>query len=654
MTGSLSKLLPGSKGKDGSTPQSLVKIMGLIFGARVAEQCKNEETSAAPRRGHWAPMVNSLPMSSSTRTTGALESKDESVDIIKELGSKLPAQDPITPLFYAGSVPPSVVGIADLPNELLIEIFTYVHARIFRPPSPQALRLWFHVLHTCVLWRSILLSVPNFWGVIPADQRLSSLSFFLTHRRTIPIELYLDVNEDAPNLAVLMPHIRSIRLLDISIRRLSIQHPSLDSLLLSEELNALEELRICPRRSENLWGLERAIECFTMPQLRRLYLRAFRGPLNLSYFPNLRALKLDSCNGWSWSFDHLIDTLEVCTSLEELYLNESLLARSEGYYHAASQYNARTLTLPHLCALHIFDPTAVSISRFLANLVAPGLTRLHVNHYCVKTTSVWRGDGNATPSLQALIQASDSTSRVLPNFTTDPATASISLSSHLYTVSLRSKSRSLSLSLTDRSSVLEWGAALPTAMRDLMELFPAAPITRFSITVRESNSSSTLWARIFGHMPLLEELELKGSGSSCEVWGGLYDASRRDPAGACCVGLRRVVIHGLPLENKDTVVSCFAELALARATLAGREAAGVKLEELVWKMYRPSKDEGEEEVAAYLAKHIEPLVGRLAHTDMGCPAGSEMDGAYSSLKIRVSTPSRTCFLKPSQFLCSIP
>ncbi|KAI0668196.1 hypothetical protein C8Q78DRAFT_1049016 [Trametes maxima] len=633
MMGGHFKLLPGSKGKDvlGSTFRPLVKIIGTIFGARPTEQRKHEETSAASR---WISTANSLPTSSSSQTIGTVVSKDEPVGIVKESNLKSLVEDPV----LQRSELPSVAGITDLPNELLIEIFTYVHAWIFCPPSQQALRLWFHVLHTCGRWRSILLSIPEFWRIIPVDRQLHSLSFFLAHRGTLPFDLYLDVEEDAPELAVLMPHIASIRLLDISISHPSIYHPYLDSLLSSQHLSALEELIIFPLRNEDLWPLERAIGIFPMPKLLRLRLRALERYNALSCFPNLRVLELDSCKRWSLSFVELVDALGKCPNLEELYLTDSLFIRWRDYSNTQPQYNGRTLTLPHLHTLHIFDPTAMTISQFLVHLVAPALARLHVNYYHVKPArTFWLDDQNATtsgPSLKELVQVSDTTSQALPSFTADSATATISLSNHVYTVSLRSETRSLSLSRTDGSHTLDYGAALPTAMQDLLELFPAAPITQLSIKVCKTNASSTLWARIFGHMPFLEQLELKGGGSSCEMWGGLYDASTRESMGACCVRLRKIVIHGLPVKKDDAIVSCFAELALARATLTNREAAGVKLEELMWKMYRPSKDESEEEVAAYLAKHIEPLVGRLVHTDMGCPTGSEIDGAFNSLTIR--------------------
>ncbi|KAI0773111.1 hypothetical protein BD413DRAFT_312618 [Trametes elegans] len=505
--------------------------------------------------------------------------------------------------------------IDKLPTELLIRVFDYLHVEIFEHTLHHKLRAWFNFLHVCGRWRSIALSIPRYWRVIPIGHDHSAFEFFLARcgdSALLDILFGLDV---APKSLALLKQLRErVRLLDFTVR--DWDGPVYELWYWGKYWPVLEDIRlwslIDDHRGWPYWT--RNESAFPRLQTLRLYINDLPTPLP----SGLRILELHGCRrhyGW----DNFIGILRDCPSLVELYLDSSL---PESYYRPWPS-EGPIPSLPRLRVLDVMEFKPCLIHGLLARLEIPCLTRLRLVDYGIRTNRMdYSADGAAYPpsyTFKAFFPR-DVLPRLFPDFTSGIASATLSVLDGAYVIIVRSSMQAVTLSAS-MDHVPDWSDTLVTAFRDLLHLFSTTPIGALEVRGRPHNVPPALWAKTFRSLHLLETLTVKGRGSWRYMWQGLANASASDTVAnyPCCPHLRAISIGGTaPSKGRPhhLATSCKSEVQYIQAALQGRAERGAKLQELRWDAYR-ARYEDPEELEKRIMEEIGPVVERVVYKDLG-------------------------------------
>ncbi|KAI1793622.1 hypothetical protein LXA43DRAFT_999673 [Ganoderma leucocontextum] len=292
------------------------------------------------------------------------------------------------------------------------------------------------------------------------------------------------------------------------------------------------------------------------PRLRRLALAGMVTPLeDTALYTQLRTLSLTTCSP-PLSFDHFLDTLALCTQLEELCLKDTL-GRLWGDFVRGDPAPCRPLiSLPCLDRIVLSRHGALCTSRFLAHLHIQSSVRLDIS------ADVNSGSPLCPCSITAMLPAVT----LEPLATVNDIQLSMSTSSGpgAQSVWIRTDRTPDMVSTASLTVVLAaWGphcgphAALSGwgSVSDLPKVLGCSPATSLSV-VNVQPDAVAAWAGVFRSCPLLERLSIQGIfwSSTCAVgienaFLGLHAASMGadpgSPQAIACPRLAHVAVDGL-------------------------------------------------------------------------------------------------------------
>lgn len=269
--------------------------------------------------------------------------------------------------------------ISRLPDELFVEIFTYV-AHTSSPP-----RMWFWTTHVCRRWREIALHCPRLWTVV--DMRNQNHIREWIRRSGTSL---LDVEWEAPRADLSDRFSESFRLLRDCER---IQSLKINTANISNAVGtffcltfpSLSYLRLCNPRREFVEDLD-GVLFRGIPRLQVLEVGGVTIPHDCQLFSSrLRILRINHCSSSRLRLNQLLCALQACSSLQELYLD-----------NAGPQPNLPDETLGPvvqlpLRTLFVFQRgTTRTVGPLLSCITFPASARLDISSECLH----WRSTEN--------------------------------------------------------------------------------------------------------------------------------------------------------------------------------------------------------------------------------------------------------------------
>ncbi|KAI0738212.1 hypothetical protein C8Q80DRAFT_263908 [Daedaleopsis nitida] len=536
-------------------------------------------------------------------------------------------------------------SIYRLPNEIWAYVLLESYLELAfgareQPINQRPEREWTRLLAVCGRWRDLILCTPRFWQIIniydKPDWPLMCLHRAVSLETSVDIYFHGGAYNPYDILSLLQDYLPIIR-------RLSFRYPETwfkhILKLLDHDMPSLEGLSLMtytPRDTLPIFILSSS----KFPKLQSLLLSSVAPPTRLmqlqsDIYSRLRSLSVSN-NGWCITIESFLDMLDTCQNLEELTIRYALwrlIGMAEEPVDPVPQvYRQSPIILPQLRTIVVEDFT---------NTLPPILRWLHLP--VVTTIDIM---SNITifqiPTIVADLDHpvfDKPFSSTLPD---DPMFL-IPLSRHTsfsyvargyeFTAVAWSRDepqRHLELR-THSDSDLEWDVnadvscsshgeddvrhcwytpLVAKGLRDLIGLLSGAPIVHICLELDFGELSRTDLRALFSGFPLLEKLEMEGSGSVDHVWRVLLPQA--DNPTIYCPNLKTVTIGGLD-EGADEIVASEKLMKYAVAALSARARHGSHLERLWMRLVHPTRSEYEDLRRRYLPL-LRRLVARVALT----------------------------------------
>ncbi|KAI1785183.1 hypothetical protein LXA43DRAFT_152362 [Ganoderma leucocontextum] len=277
-----------------------------------------------------------------------------------------------------------------LPNELLVQIFVSgVHSELFdsdsdlwvawrRGPPPSFSK----IMGTCRLWRDIILGTPALWCTVNLEKNPKWTEVCLARSVAAPLEVWAQVPFPCcpARFRAAYPVVHRIRSLYLGVST-QFGDPVRDltlPLLFGDGMPVLEELDLAI--THGMYRLPIGVDLTSrrFPRLRSLTLASMVAPQDTPLYAQLRTLSLTTCSH-HLSFDRFLDTLALCTRLEELCLKDTLHHLSGDWMQGDPGPGQPLVSLPRLDRLALSNHGCACTSRFLARLHIQPSVRLELS-----------------------------------------------------------------------------------------------------------------------------------------------------------------------------------------------------------------------------------------------------------------------------------
>ncbi|TFK78929.1 hypothetical protein K466DRAFT_606549 [Polyporus arcularius HHB13444] len=277
-------------------------------------------------------------------------------------------------------------------------------------------------------------------------------------------------------------------------------------------------------------------------------------PRNAESYTGLLQLSLSTC--WlDISLDQFLDIISACTRLESLSFND---------FFAGLAHQGRTsrlgpapwrplISLPQLTTLMLEDEFHHDVARFLAHLVLSPAVELGIH-------AVFHPSGGPA-RMSAALPANRATTLPLLSTVTS---VELDMSPDEYVLRaakdaiMRNDDAVLSLVSTEH---VDWYDYLRHGLRDLVDIFQAAPLTRLSVAgnydcVADPND----WRTVFAAFPKLRELECYAFGTSSTTL--LWTVLSHDEAAQAvlCPELQSIRMYGCRIKGSQEAGSFFESM----------------------------------------------------------------------------------------------
>ncbi|KAI0700251.1 hypothetical protein C8T65DRAFT_286394 [Cerioporus squamosus] len=506
----------------------------------------------------------------------------------------------------------SFLPVNQLPNELLVKIFqlSAKHDWVYNCRLRGDM-IWVRLMLVCSYWREVACATPTLWRTIGISGDAPDWLDLCVARSA---ETNLRIQFSTPSAGM----IQRVAPLSERIETISIREPtdppSLSQLLSQRLMPILHDLTVSIKKNQTTVDLE--IPPTHYPTLSSLQLSRVRVPSDFNLFASLRTLSLcEGGYGSCPSLSQFLDALRASPHLESLTITNVL----EGLRDRHSVLSALPVVLPHLSTFYL--------SNNHPSYAPPFLTHLRIPPTC--TTTIF-----ATPHTEdfVLTPLELTIAELIPENSAEvlPVLASVTTVEVEMTwgdYALRGVPAgsdgfrgTILLGLVAEDQPVEdwdWSCNLSLGLREAAQVFEGAQVTR--VRVKGDHGSSYLpeaWREVFQAFPLLETLEITGSGAPSRMWTGLRMAGPNIvqqlggglPATAC-PSLRTVSVDG-----REMLVSkrFFEELL---ACLRHRARQGARLESLHLKL-SPDQAHFDKLRDRYWAQ-VEELVGSISYDFYG-------------------------------------
>ncbi|KAI0919604.1 hypothetical protein AcV5_001625 [Taiwanofungus camphoratus] len=266
-------------------------------------------------------------------------------------------------VLYNSSLP-----VNQLPNELLVEIFSCVKER-------DGDMQWMKFTGVCGYWRAVAVSTPKLWSQIDLGKGVAFLRLCLERSQNAAADIFCRtwVLETPEIVEALLPHVHRIRSLRMSTTESL--HPSLEELLplLNFPMPRLETLVLNPSNPYNNWQDELLFKPIVnqFPSLQHLSLSFVGIPWKSPVYKGLRSLSLSNHGKCPpLSIDAFLNMMEACPCLEQLALSESGPSPPPEVDTAPYPPPKRVVSLPKLRQLEVMN-VPVNVSYLLDHLAIP-------------------------------------------------------------------------------------------------------------------------------------------------------------------------------------------------------------------------------------------------------------------------------------------
>ncbi|TFK81746.1 hypothetical protein K466DRAFT_327740 [Polyporus arcularius HHB13444] len=472
----------------------------------------------------------------------------------------------------------SFLPVNQLPNELLVRVFQL--SAVDYELWPCRLRrdmIWVRLMLVCSYWRDVACAAPTLWGTIGITGNVPEwLNLCLD--RSANTKLHIHLSKPSPEMMqAVAAHAERIEAISISCPD---QSRTLSQTFFHRPMPILQDLSISATDRDTRITLQMLSAHY--PALSSLHLSHGELPSDIHLYAGLRELILSDCGyGSSPTLSQFLAALRASTRLERLIIANVLDGLSgrdvSGFLPVA---------LPHLSSFRLSHNWPSYGLTFLSHLRLPPTCYVEIFVTPHAENFALEPEGQ---TIAALLP--ENITEVLPVL---PSVTALELEMTDGDYAIRAvppgsdgiRGTVLFGLVSEGQPVQDWSTSLSLGLTELAQVFQDLPVTR--LRVKGDHRSSFLpdaWCEVFRTYPMLETLELTGSGSPTRTWTGLrmaapnvaHQSGHGLPATAC-PRLRTVIVDGM-----DMMVSqrFFEELL---ACLRHRARQGARLESLRLKL----------------------------------------------------------------------
>ncbi|TFK90723.1 hypothetical protein K466DRAFT_651411 [Polyporus arcularius HHB13444] len=484
-----------------------------------------------------------------------------------------------------------------LPRELLIYVAEYLR------PSSDARHTdqWIGRLYVCRRWYDIFTTMPSFWRQIYVSSHPEWLELCLSRCAGMPADIYFTGRFSLQaTLPMLEEHGHLVRAITYSVLRSS--WASDIAQLLALPLSALQKVEISVKTKSRRRALvELSPESYA--HLQSLRLLSCDAPHDPGAYASLRTLRLVD-SSWSISFHQFLDILVSAEQLQELVLDNCLSGLRDCPDGFPSTYppTRSPATLARLQTLQLTNVRSSLGAQILAHIRVPQATHINVRTYA--------NSDDPQPSVWALLPKN--LASFSPIFSTATSvTVGFTYSDRCELVAqCATRHLSMQVSLKGyRQFSDRW-----EAMEGFMRTFTDAPVRSLTVTGAAQYVSGATWEHVFRSLPMLEELDIRGSDYFGSVFAALRSASAHGGGIMCCPDLSTVSLRDYsyaPGFQPDPFPQAMFDQLLD--ALRMRAERGVRLEKLkitsCYRHWRP--DEGCEDLTVALKSLVSNVESNL-------------------------------------------
>ena len=434
--------------------------------------------------------------------------------------------------------------VSKIPEEILVDIFSWLSQDILtaRMASP-----WLPCAAVCRRWRDVICSNPRFWRNILVYRTPGWLTLSLDRcRGALADVVFLESDfpySDLPTL--LCDYVSCIRSLEFR-HVLAKWDTSITALLTLHRWPVLERLTSVNKDDSIAVGLQ--LSPAQLPRLKSLVLSRFIVPGSVTLLRSLCSMSIHHAP-LSMSFRDFMSTLHENTKLQELSFSDSWEMYG-GTLDIPSPHTGSSLDMTRLRKFTLISGSQSILFHVLHNLRIPNA--IDVSLLGKSVGSGFVKDGSLFRS--CLFPASRPPTAIFPMLDT-MSHISLHITDDEGILKAKSTTHRIELRLTD----LPVGKYFEASVRDVIDIFTAAPISQIDLTWTqdEDDARGALWPALLYAFPHLDDLRLCGFGGSDDSWFGLYDAlaSPVDPSKElACPQLKNLVVGVIYVVDVEDLV----------------------------------------------------------------------------------------------------
>ncbi|KAI0700252.1 hypothetical protein C8T65DRAFT_286405 [Cerioporus squamosus] len=472
----------------------------------------------------------------------------------------------------------SSLPINNLPDELLVSIIQLdgeepiCHLPLSMP--------WIRLMLVCTYWRAVACATPTLWSNI-AISGSAAAWLGLCVARSAETILRISLTKPPPEM------IGHIARYSDRIEAFAISSPLLrpdPRYIAGSYLGELERpmpiLRDLTVDGAALAGrTDINITSAHYPVLRSVHLRHVRILSDINVYAGLRRLSLTAC-GYrdGLSVTRFLDALRAATRLESLSMSDVLRR-----FPPSTWPESPPVAFPHLSDFSLHECFR-DVRPFMILLRLPPTCSIAVSARPDNSTDEWE-------EMTFSEMLPETRADTLPTLSSPTAVELIMHRCH-YIIRGSSPTHG-AIELSMASSIrTNWEHFLGVGLRDIVNVFGAAPVQRLRVTGDHRSSSSILplasaWREVLEAFPTLGALELCGAGLPSALWEGLRMAesmilqgSGNGKAAAACPNLRTVSVDGRSMILSTGFFESMLDCLRHRAK-DGARLEGLHLKELV-------------------------------------------------------------------------